>query len=293
MNCRVHKGSCSIAVFAGLLLAGAASAGEGIKAIVTPIVGEVGQFYWAVPANKAPGDPAVVYLSADRGATWDASVPVPTNMSEPPSITHVAHSFDYVYVGTEAEGVFRTANGRDWEKWNEADVGIVEMKGYAPFGWIGAITTDGATFTGGDTGSGITFTQIYEVPLTATALHMNKWGLLGVSMSSKIGTHLAKTSSIARIPSRNFALATMRSSSKHWLHASSAATRAGPGQNQPSRGGKELLGALAAPAGFPCLMTRRAWKSLITLSGLSSWSVMVSLRSSLRWCSRADGRAVS
>ncbi len=111
-----------IAAGLALLATSAANAGTAIQSIHTPQSTGMGSPFWAVPKNKAPADPTVVYLSMDMGATWDVSVPLPTTSAEPPSIVGLAHGWDYIYVATDGEGVFRTDNGRYWEKWNDADV---------------------------------------------------------------------------------------------------------------------------------------------------------------------------
>lgn len=157
-----------------------ALAATAVQSIHTPQSIGMGSAYWAVPANKAAGDPAVIYLSVDMGETWDESLPLPTNRAEPPAITHLASSWDYVYVATEGEGIFRTDDGRNWEKWNDADVSFRYMAA-GQGGTIAAITEDGATFTAAGNGFNNTFTQWHDIPLTATAISLDIPTIIGTS----------------------------------------------------------------------------------------------------------------
>ena len=157
-----------------------ATAATAVQSIHTPQSVGMGSQYWAVPAYKAPGDPAVIYLSVDMGETWDESLHLPTNAAEPPAITHLASTWDYVYVATDGEGIFRTADGRNWEKWNDADVSFRFMAA-GPGGTIVAITEDGATFAAVGNGFNNTFTQWHDIPLTATAISLDGWRIIGTS----------------------------------------------------------------------------------------------------------------
>ncbi len=168
-----------IAAGLALLAASAAHAGTAIQSIHTPQSTGMGSPYWAVPKNKAPADPTVVYRSMDMGATWDVSVPLPTTSAEPPSIVGLAYSWDYIYVATDGEGVFRTDNGRYWEKWNDADVSFRYVT--QGLGKIAVITTDGATFTATRDDFNNTFTQNHDIPLTATSVSIDIGIFFGTS----------------------------------------------------------------------------------------------------------------
>ncbi len=129
---------------------------------------------WAVPKTKSPADPAVMYRSLDAGQTWEVTAPLPSALGEPPQITaavsvHTGLGYSQLFVATGAEGVYRSGNeGLSWEKWNDADVGIVAMQGANHVGVASVITSDGATFR--TTNSGNDWTQIYNLPLTVSAL---------------------------------------------------------------------------------------------------------------------------
>jgi len=157
-----------------------AVAAEALQSIVTTQTTAMTNSYWAVPKTKASGDPAILYLSADMGQTWDATVPLPTNMIEPPAITGVAYSWDYIYVATDGEGVFRTDDGRGWEKWNDADVSIQYITGSVGEP-VSVITEHGATFIKTADQFHNTFVQQYDVPLTATAISIDGSMLIGAS----------------------------------------------------------------------------------------------------------------
>lgn len=159
---------------------GAAVAAEPLQSIHTPLSTDLVSRYWAVPKHKSPDEPAIIYVSLDAGETWDATVPLPTNFAEPPAITGFAHTRDHVYVATDGEGVFRTDDGRSWEKWNEADVSIRFITGNA---WepVAVITEDGATFVPSGSGFENTFVQLYSIPLTATAVSFAGPTLIGTS----------------------------------------------------------------------------------------------------------------
>ena len=168
-----------IAAGLAILAASAANAGTAIQSIHTPQSTGMGSPYWAVPKNKAPADPTVVYLSMDMGASWDVSVPLPTTRAEPPSIVGLAYNWDYIYVATDGEGVFRTDNGRYWEKWNDADVSFRYVT--QGLGKIAVITTDGATFTTQAYDFNNTFTQNHDIPLTATSVSIDTGIFFGTS----------------------------------------------------------------------------------------------------------------
>lgn len=162
-----------------LAMALSAPAMAGMQEIHTTLT-DIGQrVYWTYASEQVAGQRPVVYASLDGGETWDASVPLPTNEIAPPAIVGLAHSLDYLYVATAGEGVFRTDDGRNWEKWNDADVGFKYVS-QSVQGSIVVITDDGATFVSSGGGFHNTFTQAYEVPLTATAVSLDG--------STRIGT---------------------------------------------------------------------------------------------------------
>jgi len=167
---------------------GSAVAAEALQSVHTPLAADLVTRYWAVPKHKAPEDPAIIYVSLDRGETWDATVPLPTNSIEPPAVTGFAHTWDHIYVATAGEGVFRTVDGRSWEKWNEADVSIQFIMGGA---WepVAVITEHGATFAPSRSGTENTFVQAYSIPLTATALSFAGPTLVGTS-DGKVYTNM-------------------------------------------------------------------------------------------------------
>ena len=115
-----------------------------------------------------------MYRSLDAGQTWEVTAPLPSALGEPPQITaavsvHTGLGYSQLFVATGAEGVYRSGNeGLSWEKWNDADVGIVAMQGAKDVGVASVITSDGATFR--TTNSGNDWTQIYNLPLTVSAL---------------------------------------------------------------------------------------------------------------------------
>jgi len=159
---------------------GAAVAAEALQSIHTPLAFDLVTRYWAVPKHKAPDDPAIIYVSLDSGETWDATEPLPTNLIEPPAITGSAHTWDHIYVATDGEGVFRTDDGRSWEKWNEADVAIQFITG-SETEPVAVITEHGATFALSGSGFENTFVQLYAIPLSATALSFVPQTLIGTS----------------------------------------------------------------------------------------------------------------
>jgi photosystem II stability/assembly factor-like uncharacterized protein len=169
-----------ILALALLSAVGAAIAVEPLQSVHEPLSSDLVSRFWAVPKHKAPEDPAIIYVSPDSGETWDATVPLPTNSIEPPSITGFAHTWDHVYVATDGEGVFRTVDGRSWEKWNEADVSIRFITGNASEPVV-VITEHGATFALSGSGFENTFVQVYSFPLTATAVSFEIQSIIGTS----------------------------------------------------------------------------------------------------------------
>jgi hypothetical protein len=84
-------------------------------------------------------------------------------------------------VATDGEGVFRTSDGRSWEKWNEADVSIKFITGNAWEPVVVVITEHGATFSLSGGGFENTFVQLYSIPLTATVVSFADQARIGTS----------------------------------------------------------------------------------------------------------------
>ncbi len=170
----------ALIVFA-MALASQAIAASSIESVHETLSEDgLSRHFWAEPSDQVPGQQPVIYMSTDRGETWDATTPVPVNEIMPSSITGMMHGWDHVYVGTDGEGVFRTTDGRSWEKWNEADVGIRYMT-QAAVGKLAVITEDGALFMALEQQFSTTFGQAYDYPLTATSVSISDGTVVGTA----------------------------------------------------------------------------------------------------------------
>ncbi len=163
---RLRKMAGMVVIWAALVTPAFSAAP--IDRIYAPWGVSTGWPIYAIPSNKVPTDPAVIYVSMDRGNSWDAVVGLPSTFAEPTPITSFAYSTDtlgkeHLFVGTDGEGVFRSDNGgHSWEKWNDADVAIIDLVAGT------AITSDRATFATTDHGEN--WTQNQAMPLTASTV---------------------------------------------------------------------------------------------------------------------------